>query len=717
MAWAAFADDSQKAPVDFSADRLIHDEDAQIISARGNVELVQSGRILRADEIIYSLREDRVIARGNVVLNETNGDVHFAEEVEFTNEMRDGFVIGLRSLLADGSRFAAGRGERTGGQTTIMYQASYTPCEPCKVNPDKSPVWQITADKVTHHAAENRVSYNDAKFEVFGVPVAWTPYFSHPDGSVKQKTGFLTPSFGYDSELGAIIESRFYWGISPNRDATIGTILMTQENPVLLGEYRHRWADAMIELEGSGTYSGRTDSIAGEDVVLGNEERGHFAGEGLWNVNERWRTGFDVEVASDDQYLRQYDFSSEDVLESQLFAERFSGRDYAEIRAIAFQDVRVREERAADQPNILPEAYASFYGEPDALFGGRWNLELSGLGLQREGRGQDVYRTVAIADWQRRVVFPVGLLSTLNLTGRGDVYQVEDRPAGAASEGASTETRTFVRAHLVTSYPLAREFDEAQVLIEPRVAVTASPNIEEDSDIPNEDSQDVQIDASNLFEANRFPGYDRIEDQSRVTYGLKTGVYGHGGSHGDIFLGQSYRFDEDENPFPRGSGLSERGSDIVGQVSAAYKGRAALNYRFQIGSESLTSQRHEVDAYSNWRRLGVQGRYLFASALGGTDIDQSREQAGGALSYHVTDDWRARTSALYDLGQDPGLRRAEFGIDYFGQCVNLSGTLTRELTRDSSGDSGTEIMFRVGLKNLGEFETSGVRLDSGDSED
>ena len=47
-----------------------------------------------------------------------------------------------------------------------------------------------------------------------------------------------------------------------------------------------------------------------------------------------------------------------------------------------------------------------------------------------------------------------------------------------------------------------------------------TPNL----DIPNEDARSVDLEDSNLFALNRFPGYDRWEDASRVTYGARLDV-------------------------------------------------------------------------------------------------------------------------------------------------------------------------------------------------
>lgn len=694
------------APVDMVADRLEHDEQSGQVTATGNVELTQSGRVLRAARVTYNTGTGKVTADGNVVLNDANGDVHLADNVELSEEMSKGFVDGLHSYLADGGQFRARRGERKSETLLTMHEASYTPCD-CDLDRDGDPAWRIRADEVTYDEAAHKISYKNPKFDIYGTPVLWLPYLSHSDGKVKRKSGLLTPDVGYDSQLGFVATQNYYWSIGPDQDLTVGAMLTTQEKPVALGQYRQRWNNAEFQFDGSVTESGRIDSIAGEDVHQEDEWRGHIFAEGKWDINNKWRAGVDIEATSDDQYLRQYGFSSKDVLENEVYAERFSGRNYAVVRAMAFQDVRVREEQT-DQPHILPEAIINFVGEPNATLGGRWEVTASTLGLVREGSGQDVGRATLQAEWQRRDTTDFGLVNTLNLSARGDVYSVNDRDIATAGSGRSSsgsEKRFLPQLHNVTSMPFVKPMERVQVMVEPLVALTAATNINsKDGSIPNEDSQDVQIDATSLFEADRFPGYDRIEDRSRVTYGVRSGVYGYEGSHLTAFIGQSYNFDDDGNPFPKGSGLSQQESDIVGSIGGQYGRHFGFDYRFQL-DKGISSQRHEFDGFAQWDRLALGSRYLFAKGLSETNIDESREQIEGTMAYYLTSAWRARLGALQDLGEDPGLRKAVFGLDYFGCCLSASVTAERNLTSDSSGDSGTDVMFRIGLKGLGEFES------------
>lgn len=682
--------------VDFLADNVAYDETNQIITASGQVEITQAGKIVKANQVIYNLPKDTVEAVGDVAMMDANGDVHFADRVELQRTMKDGYIQKLRSVLADGSRIMASEGTKTGG-VTIMKNASYTPCEECKAHPEKPVLWQIVADEVSHNKDEHEIEYKNAKFEVRGVPVLYTPYFAHTDGTIKQKNGFMFPKLSLNSQLGFGLTSKYYWGISPSEDATIGARVFSKNNPQLLGEYRKRFNDAEISFDSSVTYS--------EDD---EETRGHLFGDGLWDVNDKWRAGFQAQLTSDDKYLREYDVTSDNVLENQIYAERFDDRDYFVARALAFQDVRVSD-RAVDQPNILPELQASFMGDPNGALGGRWNVDLSSLNLLRKGNGQDVFRTSADASWERKDVLPIGLVNTFTISSRADAYQVSDRDEVSivGGEGNAHSFRFYPYIHDVISYPVSKNVGSALLVVEPTVSFTTSLRTKNKTDIPNEDSQDVQIDAVNIFQANRFPGLDRVEDGTHVTYGARTGVYANDGSKGEVFLGQSYRLDDLENPFPQGSGLSEDESDMVGQIIAQYQDLYSLDYRFQFASQNMQAERHEVYGFADFGDLSFSTTYLYARSLERTDLQDSRQQIYGNASYRLNDEWNVFTAARYDLSEEEkGLRYSSFGLNYIGQCFTILTSLKRSYADKDTGDAATEFSVQLGLKNLGSIGTN-----------
>lgn len=701
-------------PVTFNSKSLSHDDEKQTVTAQGDVELVQGNQILRADKMVYHLDTDTVEAIGNVSLLDDEGNVSFAEYVSLNKSMKDGFVHSLLSLLADGSRFTASEARRENGTKMTLTDASYTPCKVCETDP--KPLWQIKADKVIHDETDHSVKYKNARLEFAGVPLAFAPIFSHADPSVKRKSGFLRPSYGYSSEQGAHAEAGYYFGdIRPDIDATVKVRPTSQAGVLVMGELRKRFEHGRMQFDGSFANSDRHE----EDGRIEEDQlRGHIFANGLYEIDEKWRAGFNVQRASDKEYLRLYDITHQDVLESRAYAERFSGRDYTNISAFNFQDVRLG--LRPEQPDILPSLEHRSLGEPGGLFGGRWTAGLSTLELRRSGTDQDVQRGSVDLGWERRDVSRAGFVTRVNLSGRGDFYAVQDSNAAVlnpALDSSTQQGRGMAVASVDVSYPMVKRVEKAQVMIEPQIGLSASPQTDDTPlEIPNEDSIDIQLDTNNLFSGNRFPGIDRVEDGARVNYGIRAGLYGDNGRYGKIFLGQSYRLDDDVI-FPVGSGLEDKASDVVGQINASVSKYLSGDYRFQMDNRSLVIHRHEFQAHLGNDMVSVNGKYIFIDPTAGTGFTESRQQALLDGVYYFRPNWWLNAGALADMGEEPGLRKATLGVNYADECFSFSLQGARSLITEASGENGTVLMMRVGLKNLGEFSAPGIRLTKGSEEE
>ena len=711
---AALAQGSD-APVDFTADTLTHDDATQIVTATGNVELIQEEQILNADQVTYDLTQDLVVATGNVSLLDSEGQVHFADRVELSNQMKDGFVTALVSYLGDGSRFRADEGERINQNKHVMRNASFTPCKTCLEDLDKDPTWQIKADEVIYDEVEGSVKYDNARLELMGVPIAYTPYFSHPDPQIEQKSGFLRPDAGWDSNLGFYGSGTYYWGLDMTKDVALMVQPTSRQGVLLQPEYRQRFENGYINLDPSIAFFSDRTEVDGR--VERNLTRGHLEGRGRFDLTDTWRSGFDVMKTTDDEYLRLYDISNENVLQNTIYAERLSGRNYTNINAQHYQDVRINF--AADQPDVLPSMTHYMVGAPESFLGGRFDGEFGVLGLKRGDEGQDVYRASAEGGWRFDHITDFGLSLNNRLSSRVDYYYVQDfagAPRGVSADDTVSEARFFPQLHTEATYPLVKTGAENQYVIEPKLAFTAGSQSNE-TDIPNEDSQDIQLDALNLFASNRFPGEDLQDSGTRVTYGLGAGLYEDDGSQARVFFGQSYRFDDDNN-YPDGSGLEDNYSDYVGSFQMNFNDpNIFVDYRFQLDNDNLSPQRHELQASGNLSAFTFGARYTYAAGIPGTLYPDSREQMYVSGNYRFNPNWNFESNVLYDLGEEPGLRKARAGFGYTDDCFNFGLYGGRSVTDRTTGESEVTLLARIGFKYLGQFTSPQILLAAeGDTE-
>src|SRR6185312_2090215 len=284
-----------KIPVLLIADEVTYDRDLGVVTARGHVEISRGDRVVHADTVSYNERAQTVTASGNVSLTDERGNTVFADYAELTKDLKEAAIESIRLLLADKSRLAANSGKRTGGNINEFNYAVYSPCQLCAEDPTRAPLWQIKAVKVTYNEAAHKIQYEDATFELFGVPVLYTPYFEHPDGTVKRASGFLTPNFGISGDLGFHTQTPYFWAIGPDKDLTIAPIFSTKELPVLYGIYRQRVENGLFRVAASGNLMDDNEP----NIGLGEHDfRGHIDAIGRFVVDESSCWGFELERAT-----------------------------------------------------------------------------------------------------------------------------------------------------------------------------------------------------------------------------------------------------------------------------------------------------------------------------------------------------------------------------------------------------------------------------------
>jgi LPS-assembly protein len=702
LARSAFSDElpTEDEPVLLSADEVSYDRDLGVVTARGHVELSQGERILLADTLTYNERTGTVAATGNVSLLEPTGDVAFAEFVELTSGLREGVIRDIRVLLADGSRIAANGGRRT-GETTEFAKAVYSPCPLCEEDPTRAPLWQLKAVRVTHDREQHRIEYRDAWLEIYGVPVAYTPYFSHPDPSVTRQSGVLVPDLSFSNSLGPAARIPYYFTLGPSADATFEPIVTTKQGIVLGGEYRRLFRTGELDINGSITRADREDEDQNEiedDVV-----RGHIDARARFDYDENWRLGADLERASDKTYRRLYDYGNERTLTSQAFVERFHERSYGIGRSLMFQGLRDEDDND-EFPLIWPEAIYHHVGEPWGI-GNYLTFDAGVLNLTRTD-GRDSRRLHSQVGWHLPYISRYGYLVELGATLEADGYWVDgvdpDSPLVDPNETRGGFTgRIFPQLSAELRYPFVQYNERFTQMVEPIVAIIVGPEDPNPDLIPNEDSQDFELDETNLFDPDRTTGIDRADGGQRIDYGVEWSAHGPKGGAVSAFIGQSYRFSESED-FAPGSGILDDLSDVVGRLDLTPIPELDLTYRFRLDSRSLEPHRNELQLTAGNPDLNLRLSYIFLDDETATLEFGDREEIYARLRGRITDNWSGTMFARRDLELDRFLSYG-VGLTYENWCLAIGAEIRREEFDDEEIDPETKVLLRITFKTLGGF--------------
>ena len=690
-AHAAFVETPADSSADeqslLQADEISYDDTNTTVTAIGYVEIHRAGRVLLADKIVYNRTTDVATATGNVSITDTNGSVLFFDSIQITGDLKEGLASEVRVLLADKSRMASRLYRRNPDGTSELDNAVYSACDSCG---DQTPLWQIKASHVRYDPEAEMVYYNNAWVEFGGLPVFYTPYLAHPDPTAGAKSGLLLPTIGASRNLGLSYKQPYYIHIAPDRDATLTPFLTSEAGKGAIGEYRQDFESARLRVFGS---------LMGDDNDFNSDLRGHLDATARWDMDENWRSGTDIRLASDRTYLRRYNFIAPTWLASNLFAERFTSNSYFSANAYYFQRQRIAS-AAGSVPGVIPLLNYNYASDPDSL-GGYWTVDGNGLVLVRE-TGTDTNRLSTRVGWNLPYTASYGGVYTFRASVRGDGYYVRNLPRPARGDVfTGTTGRVVPETSVEWRMPLVSDSFGIHQFLEPIVMGVYSPVGSNKDTIPNEDSLDLEFDDTNLFSTQRFTGYDRVETGARINYGVHWATFSRSIGTVSAIVGQVYRFHDDAAFSPQ-SGLRGYFSDYVGHVDLTPNPYVTMQYRFRLDKDTLESRRSELSATVGPELLRVTTSYVFVKA--GTTATPSTEELYMALSSRLSQNWSMAFSHRQNLTASGGAIRTDVGITYEDECVVLGLDFAKDNTQDRDFKKGLAVVLRLSMKTIGDLK-------------
>ncbi|WP_121116535.1 LPS-assembly protein LptD [Croceibacterium ferulae] len=698
-------------PIAFEATSLEYDSEGETVTAGGDVILRQGDQSVRADAVTWNRTSGQIVASGDVRFVDRDGNQLFTDRLELTDELRAGAMNNLLLAFNAGGRLAATEGRRGDNGDLELERVVYSGCQVETEDgcPDQ-PSWRITASRVFYDAEDRSVRFEGAWFEIFGRRLLRLPAFTfNTDGS--GSNGWLIPNVGYTPANGLEATAGYYWRLDPNRDLAVNGTIFTGAKPMVSAQYRQLTQTGAYQITGYATQGARIP-LGSQDA--GREEddlRGYVFANGRFQLDPAWSVSASLRLASDRTFLRRYDISRDDRLRSTIAAERVGDRSYFSLAGWATQLLLVQGDQG-QVPLALPVMdYRLNLADPVA--GGTVQLQANTLALTRN-EGQDTQRAFTSALWTRRSVTNWGQELTFSALVRGDVYHTDESALTATLPYRGAEgwhTRGIAIGAVDLKWPLAGEFLGGTQVVTPRIQLAGSPGLK-NTDIPNEDSRAFELDNSNLFSLNRFPGYDRVEDGVRLTYGADYQLDLPGWR---IFgtVGQSYRLTDKPALFPDGTGLTNEFSDYVGRVSVQYRNFLRFTHRFRLDKDSLGIRRNEIDATLGSNRTYLELGYLRLNRNldpGFEDLrDREEVRAAGRVAFaRYWSVFGAAVVNLTDRAEDPldtsdGFTpvRTRLGFAYSDECLELGFTWRRDYISIADAQQGSSFRFHFALRNLG----------------
>lgn len=688
LAWTGAGAAQERATL--VADRVFINGNDTLI-AEGAVEVLYKGARLRATQIIYDQKTDRLRIEGPITLTEAAGTTMIADSALLSSDLREGVLQSARVVLNDQLQIAANELARVSGRYTRMTKVVASSCEVCASNP--TPLWEIRARRVVHDQQERQLYFDNAQFRIAGVPVFYLPRLRMPDPTLDRASGFLVPTVRSTSALGIGLKLPYFLTIGDSRDLTLTPYVSSKDGRSLAARYRQAFATGEIQFDGS----------VSQDRIRPDGTRGYLFGTGTFLLPRDFRLSFGIELVSDPAYLLDYGITDKDRLFTGFQIERTRQNETFFASLGNYHSIR-----AGDDNSVLPTLIGdlTFHRRfrPEIL-GGQGGLTFqthshrraSGVDYDANGDGvtdgRDVARATLRADWRRNWISEGGLAVSGLLAMTADIYAI-----GQDAAYPGTVTRLTPVGAIELRWPWMRSGGTggASQIIEPIVQLVWAPDRE--ARVPNEDSLLVELDEGNLFSLSRFPGADAVERGFRANVGINWTRYGPDGWAIGATAGRVLRA-RDLGQFSNGSGLAGTMSDWIVATQITRNDRLSLTNRALFDDRFEFTKNELRLAYAD-PRFNTGASYIWMVA----DPTESRPAATSEVAldagWQITDGWRATAEGRYDFTAERATR-AGLGLGYSNECVVVDVSLSRRFTSSTSVQPTTAFDLSVVLNGFG----------------
>lgn len=740
------------------AQEVNYDNVNSLVAAVGGVQIFYNGTTLEADRVTYNQKTKQLTADGNVRLTDQEGRITYAQHLELSDDYRDGFVDSLHVDTADRTRMAATRADRSGGNFTVFQNGVYTACEACKEDPRKPPLWQVKAARVIHDQGEKMLYFESARLEFLGVPMAYLPYFSTPDPTVKRKTGFLMPMFSSSSKYGVGFQAPYYFALAPDYDLTVTPRITTKQGLLLQAQFRQRLMNGAYDIRAYGIRQADKDEFlrdGGPSTPGYRDWRGGVETSGRFAINDKWSWGWDGTLVSDRTFFQDYSlgnfkspvavFSNAPIdAISQLFLTGVGTRSFFDARTMyfyGFSEADVQRQIPIIHPVI---DYANVLNRP--VFGGELSFRANLTSLSREavsynpisataqslglclptsadptvktpancllrGIGGDYMRLSGEATWRRAFTDPIGQIWTPFASVRADFNHANVQndigttnflPAGDITAGRVMPTVGFEYR-----YPFISVQPWGSQTIEPIAQVIVRPDEQMIGRLPNEDAQSLVFDDTNLFEVDKFSGWDRSEGGGRANVGIQGTTQFDRGGFVNFLFGQSYHL-FGQNSYAVGdltntglnSGLETDRSDYVTRLSYQPNSMLSFSARSRLDESTWEMRRLELEtraSFDRWTVSLLYGNYDKQPELG---FLTRREGLLGTASVKVAENWVVSGGLRYDLLADK-VNQTIIGAGYVDDCFVLAMNYITDYGFSGNPVADHRVMLQIGLRTIG----------------
>ena len=664
---ASIAQSKDKDEITISADKIEVSNDGNQINASGNIR-VQSNEILStSDKFSYNKANKMIDAKGNIIVKDNLDNYYYFDRFISNNKFDNANGLRVKMRLNDGSRIVGDTFTRTDSSINQINNATYTPCMQDNYVLKNCPGWKLNAEKVIHDTERKNIYYEGAILSILNVPVFYSPFFSHPDPSVKKRSGLLMPSFSSDNNLGTTISIPYFYNISSNYDLTFTPTIQTDADNFYSVNYRHLSKNNRLDI---------VSSISDDKSDTGTKN--HFFLNGSVK-NPYGKFNYAVQTSNNDTYLRKNHINDQTIFKSGLNFTKETNDSYLEFASYVYK--HLNNSQGQKWEYVYPDINYNINSYSDPVFKYNWTINNSLLNYRDIDKNYNQQVSSEILSKKIYISRKTGFKFE-NITQNRLIYFNN-------SINDFNQLRVFPQLSSKISYPLSRNLGDRTEILEPIIMPILAPY--------NNYNNDHSISNNNIFSLNRETSLSQWENGPRINYGLNWLINNNNGLTISTSLGQSARINKKNTP----EQPNEVSNYFIGNT-LDFGNKGYIKTDITIDREDLYLKDNNINSSVTLGKVkfGFDYDYETSSRI------KTSEQISIGTKINVFSDTELIMSLRKDLMSDKSIGNA-FGLHYENDCLSINFDYFRDFTAVDDIKNSRGYSFTITLKPFGTSKQRG----------
>ena len=614
--------------------KIYSSQETTIKDINGNIYNLERYFNFDLDKEIITSKKTNIIDVDNNIYIFDNAKINLLNKEILGQEVRIDFVDDYFGV-PNNDPILKGRSAISNNNETKIYKTVFSTCN----TKNKScPGWEIETEEFTHDKINKVFNYKNSWLKIFDQEIFYFPYFSHPDPTVKRKSGFLVPYYGSSNNFGSWVNIPYFKTLGKDKDITFNPRIYADDKFIMQSEYRQSLENSKLVSDISYNNDGKNSNshlFANLDGKIDNSSKYNFSYQSVTN----------------DNYLKIHNLSNssplindESVLTSRLaYSKNIDKNTQFRTDFIAYEDLSKRNNDRFQY--ILPNFTFTKRLELDRNYNG--SFQFKSFGFQKN-YDTNKYESLLVNDFlfeSNDYINNTGLITNYDFL----IKNFNSYTENSTSYQAKEDYEVFGVFLVKTSLPLKKVDDDSNDYLKPIASFRYSPN-----NTKNISNKDFRLSYDNIFALNRIGTDEIVEGGKSISLGFE---YERRNQNNDKIYSLSFAnsiSDRVNDNLPSKTKLNEERTDLVGKFS--YYPNQVLNfdYSFSYDNNLKNSNYDFISTNINYNNLSTSFNFLSSGGVIGNDeiisnsstIKLDKEKS---LKFNIAKDLNRDFTEYYDL--------------------------------------------------------------------